>query len=157
MTTQPTRLAPEELARQFHDAYERLAPSFGYETRADTKQFDPESKNGRLMIAVCDVILRDLLAALDAAKAELAEAKKRHLAQLSTIGDQDVMNGQIRKLAEDNHRAQLTASQNQVSALREALQTLYNAAQWKTGHEIAQFRLDKAKAALAATTPEAVP
>lgn len=41
------------LAVRFHDTYERLAPSFGYETRPDTKAFDPESPNGRLMIAVC--------------------------------------------------------------------------------------------------------
>ena len=41
------------LAIRFHETYERLAPSFGYETRADTKTFDPESKNGRLMVAVC--------------------------------------------------------------------------------------------------------
>lgn len=40
-------------ARLFHDTYERLAPSFGYETRADTKAFDPNSANGKLMIAVC--------------------------------------------------------------------------------------------------------
>lgn len=44
---------PENLARRFHEAYERLAPSFGYETRQETRQFDPTSKNGRLMIAVC--------------------------------------------------------------------------------------------------------
>lgn len=44
---------PRELAELFHDTYERLAPSFGYETRVDTRVFDPESKNGRLMVAVC--------------------------------------------------------------------------------------------------------
>jgi hypothetical protein len=43
----------ESLARRFHDAYERLAPSFGYETRKDTRAFDPTTPNGRLMIAVC--------------------------------------------------------------------------------------------------------
>jgi hypothetical protein len=43
----------EAVARLFHDTYERLAPSFGYETRADTKQFDPTTPNGKLMIAVC--------------------------------------------------------------------------------------------------------
>jgi hypothetical protein len=43
----------ESLARRFHETYERLAPSFGYETRADTRAFDPDSANGRLMIAVC--------------------------------------------------------------------------------------------------------
>jgi hypothetical protein len=45
------------LAQQFHDTYEQLAPSFGYETRADTKEFDPESPNGQLMVAVCQEIL----------------------------------------------------------------------------------------------------
>lgn len=42
-----------KLARQFHEVYERLAPSFGYETRKETRAFDPHSPNGRLMIAVC--------------------------------------------------------------------------------------------------------
>lgn len=51
------RLANQEKAfiakaKQFHDTYERLAPQFGYETRLDTRQFDPESPNGKLMIAV---------------------------------------------------------------------------------------------------------
>lgn len=43
-----------ELARKFHETYERLAPQFGYETRKETKQFDPDSPNGRLMIAVME-------------------------------------------------------------------------------------------------------
>lgn len=38
------------LARFFHNTYERLAPS---EIRKDTKEFDPESPNGKLMISVC--------------------------------------------------------------------------------------------------------
>lgn len=42
-----------KLARQFHECYERLAPSFGYETRKETRAFDPHSPNGQLMIAVC--------------------------------------------------------------------------------------------------------
>lgn len=46
-----------ELAIKFHDTYERLAPQFGYKTREDTKTFDPDSANGRLMIAVCREIL----------------------------------------------------------------------------------------------------
>jgi hypothetical protein len=43
----------EQLARRFHDTYERLAPSFGYETRVETRQFDPTTPNGKLIIAVC--------------------------------------------------------------------------------------------------------
>ena len=48
---------PEQIAELFHDTYKRLAPEFGYETRADTKQFDPDSKNGKLMVATCAAVL----------------------------------------------------------------------------------------------------
>jgi hypothetical protein len=50
----------EMLARDFHETYERLAPSFGYETRKETRQFDPSTPNGCLMIAVCSALLRKL-------------------------------------------------------------------------------------------------
>lgn len=48
------------LARIFHDAYERLASSFNYETRQETRAFDPDSPNGRLMIATCEEVRRHL-------------------------------------------------------------------------------------------------
>jgi len=47
---------PVAMARKFHETYERLAPKFGYETRKDTREFDENSANGRLMIAVCGEI-----------------------------------------------------------------------------------------------------
>jgi hypothetical protein len=50
---------PEELAKQFHEAYERLAPSFGYETRKASAvpwESVPEG-NKRLMTAICAQIL----------------------------------------------------------------------------------------------------
>ena len=47
-----------ELAILFHNTYERLAPSFGYETREDTKLFDTTTPNGMLMIAVCKEIIK---------------------------------------------------------------------------------------------------
>lgn len=50
----------ELLARKFHDYYEELAPLFGYTTRPETRQFDPNSKNGKLMIEVCACILAHL-------------------------------------------------------------------------------------------------
>jgi len=43
-----------EWAKRFHDEYERLAPEYGYITREDTKQFDPASPNGKLMMAVIE-------------------------------------------------------------------------------------------------------
>jgi hypothetical protein len=51
-----------ELAILFHETYERLAPSFGYETRTDTRVFDLESKNGKLMVAVCGELLATVAA-----------------------------------------------------------------------------------------------
>jgi len=49
--------SPEETARRFHAAYEEFAPAFGYVTRQDTREFDPNSQNGRLMIAVVRNVL----------------------------------------------------------------------------------------------------
>jgi hypothetical protein len=50
-------VTPEDLARRFHTEYERLAPEHGYETREETRSFDPASPKGRLMVAVCGRIL----------------------------------------------------------------------------------------------------
>ena len=56
-TSPPTSGSALELAMRFHEAYERLAPRFGYETKAETREFDPQTPNGRLMIAVCREII----------------------------------------------------------------------------------------------------
>ncbi|MCK4820433.1 Lar family restriction alleviation protein [bacterium] len=49
-------MSTKKLAALFHNTYEELAPSFGYETRADTKELDFDSPNGKLMLAVCERI-----------------------------------------------------------------------------------------------------
>ena len=54
----------EWLAREFHELYERLAPIYGYKTREETREFKPESNNGKLMIAVCREILNNKLGGL---------------------------------------------------------------------------------------------
>ena len=51
------------LARKFHEAYERLAPRHGYKTQLATRTFDPDSSNGKLMIAVCAEIAPAMYAA----------------------------------------------------------------------------------------------
>ena len=57
------RLSAEDLAISFHDYYEELAPSFGYKTRKDTRQFDINSPNGKLMIAVAERVIANILEA----------------------------------------------------------------------------------------------
>jgi hypothetical protein len=54
---QPEPMSDEQLARRFHEIYERLAPQFGYVTRQNTRKFDPTSANGRLMMATCRALL----------------------------------------------------------------------------------------------------
>jgi len=49
------------LAIQFHHAYERMAPNLGYDTRKETRVFDPESPNGKLMISVIKEVMLPLL------------------------------------------------------------------------------------------------
>lgn len=48
-----------ENAKRFHDLYEGLAPKYGYKTREDTKEFDPESPNGKLMIEVVNTLIAE--------------------------------------------------------------------------------------------------
>jgi hypothetical protein len=49
-----------KLAIRFHELYEKYAPEYGYETRAESRVFDASSPNGRLMIRVCRDIQKDL-------------------------------------------------------------------------------------------------
>lgn len=53
-------MKPVDLARLFHANYEALAPWHGYETREETREFDPTTHNGQLMVATCARILAAL-------------------------------------------------------------------------------------------------
>jgi hypothetical protein len=55
-------MTAEELARLFHDTYERLAPKYEYDTRPEsaTPWDELPEKNRRLMIATCAEVLRKL-------------------------------------------------------------------------------------------------
>ena len=52
----------DKLAQKFHETYEALAPSFGYETREESRKTWEEvpEKNRNLMVAVCRVVLGEL-------------------------------------------------------------------------------------------------
>ena len=64
----------KDLAARFHALYEELASQHGYVTRTDTRVFDPQSPNGKLMIAVCAIIATDQTAAIAQAVAAEREA-----------------------------------------------------------------------------------
>lgn len=52
-------LTPEDLAQQFHETYERLAPRHVYETREESAKpwAEVPYRNRALLIAVCREIL----------------------------------------------------------------------------------------------------
>lgn len=79
-----------ELAELFHDTYETLAPAYGYETRPDTKAFDPESKNGKLMIATCKFILENHI---NPEFSKLIEGLKEKLVALKKLPTEDQEDG----------------------------------------------------------------
>lgn len=56
------RRSAEDVARLFHDAYERLAPFYGYETRKESAVAweDVPEQNRKLMIATCEYVLSHL-------------------------------------------------------------------------------------------------
>ncbi len=60
-------MSPDELAQRFHEAYERLAPSFGYETRRESAvpwEEVPEN-NRRLMTATAAVAMQPLASRIE--------------------------------------------------------------------------------------------
>jgi len=42
----------KKLVLEFHNTYEKLSTEYNYETRKDTRQFDFNSPNGKLMYSV---------------------------------------------------------------------------------------------------------
>jgi hypothetical protein len=55
-------LTAELLARTFHESYERLAPSFGYDTRDDSRQpwEQVPEQNRKLMVATAEQVIAQL-------------------------------------------------------------------------------------------------
>ena len=50
-----------DITKKFHDTYEKLASEYTYETREDTKVFDINSNNGKLMYATVNEIVSPIL------------------------------------------------------------------------------------------------
>ncbi len=81
-------LNANDLAILFHETYERLAPQYGYETRRETRAFDLESPNGKLMVAVCREII-DHCALMAAAKTDQQQVapERKHVVAIKIGAD----------------------------------------------------------------------
>lgn len=79
-------MTPEQLAQRFHEAYERLAPQFGYQTRPESAVpwEDVPEANRALMVAVAT----EVLASLSTEVSETPEENRRRAVAiyLSTAG-----------------------------------------------------------------------
>lgn len=50
-----------EITKKFHDTYEKLSKEYGYETREDTKVFNVNSNNGKLMYVTVNEVVGPIL------------------------------------------------------------------------------------------------
>ena len=75
----------KKFTETFHNTYEMLAPQFGYETRKDTKQFDFDSPNGKLMYATIERIMLPILKENQQLKEQLEASERARKEALSII------------------------------------------------------------------------
>lgn len=92
---------PEEVARRMHDAYESLAPAFGYETRPESRVPWAELPlmNRALMIAAVDEAIEPLQGRLDAAYLE----RNQVVAALARVFPAGIARTAIEGWSEDWH------------------------------------------------------
>lgn len=102
------------LAKTFHEHYEKLAPKYGYETRKDTREFDADSDNGRLMLAVAGEIRRQIIdPTIISASIKMLEADRNGLYQSMPVGDIDAW-GLLELI--QNHLSKLDQTINSLKA-----------------------------------------
>ena len=87
------------LARRFHNVYEENAPKFGYETRKDTKDFIPDSPNGRLMAFVCCEFLKEEINRIELRKLNKIKYPKLSLKERlnSKLSEKDIKEIRLRR------------------------------------------------------------
>jgi hypothetical protein len=106
----------EKIAQRFHEAYERLAPSFGYKTReASAVAWEKVPENNRkLMIAVCAELFP---APTDTPELDFGRQIERQLAQLQSERDE------WKAIAETNFKDSQAANDD-VASLRAEVERL---------------------------------
>jgi hypothetical protein len=89
------------LAKRFHNLYEEYAPKFGYKTREDTKEFIPDSPNGRLMAFVCCEFLKEEINKIELRKLNKIKYPKLSFKERlnSKLSEKDIKEIQLRRKA----------------------------------------------------------
>lgn len=108
-------MTPEMLARFFHHTYENLAPSYGYETRKDTRAFDPTTPNGKLMVAVAAEALKGPLAL--PARLAAADVVRGRICRLVSFGVADEDLRKVLDLCERLERESLESAARELESL----------------------------------------
>lgn len=164
-------------AKAFHEAYERLAPSFGYETRKESAvpwEQVPE-QNRALMTAVCAEVVGALVAERDDALAHVHEntpTRERMWLYHSRLPAEWFESEHVKNRGHFLYKqgpeacyictaiGAAEAAEAQVDALREALEQLLTVAQLDEPWGSSEIRrkhyrhlLSNARAALARVTP----
>ena len=62
-----------EITKKFHDTYEKLSKEYNYETKKETRVFDINSSNGKLMYATVNEIISPVLEENQELKKQLKE------------------------------------------------------------------------------------
>ncbi|MCK5602035.1 hypothetical protein KAR91_09205 [Candidatus Pacearchaeota archaeon] len=92
--TKDKQITTADIAQAFHDKYEHFAPSFGYVTREETREFDADSPNGRLMMAVCEAVVGPIISE----NKRLTDIGERYCKQVTSDGEE------IERLEDENKR-----------------------------------------------------
>lgn len=174
MTPRPDTPTTEALAQAFHEAYERLAPSFGYETRRESAvpwEQVPE-QNRALMVAVVEEVFAARLTEAEAERDELRKLAAGYSSDADLYADElykagwfDPATGEIR---DQGWKPRAEAAERRVAELETALdkgrrfERAYQesigatptAAQWDRLDSLQSAFLDAYLAALAAQTTE---
>lgn len=119
MSTEHQIRSDIELATLFHNTYERLAPSFGYETRPDTKLLELDSPNGQLMIAVAHEVNKKLEALITKREQSMVESTINSIAYYSAMSRRKTV--KVDDLL--NPESSVVKYAKQVSQLKEGLDT----------------------------------
>ena len=77
-----------EITKKFHDTYEKLASEYTYETREDTRVFDINSNNGKLMYATVNEIVSPIL----------KDNKKLKQKYLNAVADYEMVMSELQEL-----------------------------------------------------------